>query len=396
MITDDANRTVLYAAIKLNSHTNLLPISQHLKYINYQYQKGEQKVFQPSKATIALLEDIERRIDPATEEDFQQQWRDFLHNKFNGDIFQPVRKKLSAPTVPTPKININDALADYDMMLQRELAVVSNNLNSTGQSLCVRANYGTGILSSVFGAKIFVMPYEMNQLPTTHAFNDTERIRAMVEAGMPDLETGFGKQVFEMGSIYKEVFSAYPKIQKYVHVYHPDLQGPLDIAELLWGGEMFYAMYDEPELVHAALSLITDTYTAFMDRWFELFPCTAEAKPHWPFVWHLGKIFLRSDSAMNLSPALYEEFSVPYDTKLLDHFDGGAMHFCGRGDHYIEMLCKIPKLYCVNLSQPQYNNMETIYSNTVDKGIYIVGFNRDRAREDLSRENGFNHCLHDA
>ena len=32
----------------------------------------------PSETTIALLEDIERRIDPETEEDYKAQWRDFL------------------------------------------------------------------------------------------------------------------------------------------------------------------------------------------------------------------------------------------------------------------------------------------------------------------------------
>jgi uroporphyrinogen-III decarboxylase len=96
---------------------------------------------------------------------------------------------------------------------------------------------------------------------------------------------------------------------------------------------------------------------------------------------------------MNLSPALYEEFSVPYDSLLLERFDGGAVHFCGRGDHYIEALCKIPKLYGVNLSQPEYNDMETIYRNTVDRGIPIIGFNAARAEEDVGRENGFRHLM---
>ena len=50
-----------------------------------------------SKETLALLEDIERRIDPETEDDFVQQWRDFLWNRFDGEIFNPERKKLSAP-----------------------------------------------------------------------------------------------------------------------------------------------------------------------------------------------------------------------------------------------------------------------------------------------------------
>ena len=215
----------------------------------------------------------------------------------------------------------------------------------------------------------------------------------MVERGLPDLDTGFGKRLFECGEIFAEVFSKYPKISKYVSVYHPDLQGPLDIAELLWGGEMFYAMYDEPELVHAALQLITDTYTAFMNRWNEICPLREDINPHWGTVWYRGKVLIRNDSAMNLSPDMYEEFAAPYDGLLLERFGGGAVHFCGRGDHYIGRLCKLSGLTGINLSQPQYNDMETIYRNTVDRGINILALNRDRARDDLGREGGYRHRL---
>ena len=114
-------------------------------------------MYQPSKQTIAMLEDIERRIDPDVEEDYQQQWRDFLYDRFEGEIFTPVRKQHTEPSFTYPKININDAIADYDLMLQSQLCGTSNALTKSG-NLCIRANYGTGILSSLFGAEIFVMP----------------------------------------------------------------------------------------------------------------------------------------------------------------------------------------------------------------------------------------------
>ena len=54
---------------------------------------------------------------------------------------------------------------------------------------------------------------------------------------------------------------------------------------------------------------------------------------------------------------------------------------------------EIPKLYGINLSQPQYNDMETIYRNTVDRGIAILAFNAARAAEDEGRAGGFHHLL---
>jgi len=346
-----------------------------------------------SDQTISLLEDIEIRIDPETEEDFEEQWRSFLYGKFEGEIFRPKRKKLSAPSFLSDSVNINDAVSDYDAMLRAQLINVSNALASEERTLAIRANYGTGILSSILGAQIFVMPREMNTLPTTRSVDGTDWIRAAVERGIPDLDNGFGKNVLEFGNICAEVFSKYPKISKYLNVYHPDLQGPLDICELIWGGEMFYALYDEPELVHGMLSLITDTYTLMMNKWFELFAPKKDINPHWETMWFRGKIVLRNDSAMNISPELYDEFSVPYDKLLLERFGGGMMHFCGRGDHYIESLTDIPGLSAINMSQPWLNDMEKIFKNTVDKGVAILAFNAGYAEKLKTREGGFRHLL---
>ncbi len=350
-------------------------------------------MFQPSQKTLALLEDIERRIDPEVEEDFQNQWRAFLYGRFDGEIFTPTRKRLSNPSIEYPKIYINDALKDYDLMLQMELGTLSYVLSNPSRTLgCWLGGYGTGLLSSILGAEIFIPPYECNTPPTTRTIGDNEKIRAIIDAGIPNLENGFGRPTLECGSIFAEAFSKYPKISKYVNIFHPDLQGPLDIAELLWGTEMFYAMYDEPELVHALLSLITDTFTAFLRRWQTIFPSKPDIN-HYKFYHYRGTIILRCDSAMNLSPELYREFAVPYDTRLYERFGGGMMHFCGKGDHYIEELSKTPGLTGVNLAQAQYNNMETIYRHTVDKGIKILMLDRKQAFLDKDREGGFHHCL---
>jgi len=167
----------------------------------------------------------------------------------------------------------------------------------------------------------------------------------------------------------------------------------LDILELMWGGDIFYAMYDEPELVHNAMSLISETYTKFMNEWYSLHPASDVMNTHWGAFYHRGKIVLRSDSAMNLSPELYREFSLPYDKLLLDRFDGGVVHFCGRGDHYIDLLCAQKGVTGINMSQPEYNDMEKIYANTVDQGIKIFSIQRSRAEADKGRGFGGNlHC----
>lgn len=348
-----------------------------------------------SENTVRLLNDIENRISPETEEDYILKWKDFWAGKCDDVIFAPHRKSVSAPTVALIDININDALADYDLMLYTQLVGVSKALSSGKGALSVRANYGTGILTSLFGADIFVMPRSQNTLPTTRSFNDTDKIHGVLEKGIPSFDMGFGKNVFEFGEMCREVFERYPKISKYVYMYHPDTQGPLDIAELLWGSEMFYSMYDEPELVHELLRLITDTYTRFLDKWFLMYPNKADLNAHWGFLMK-GNICLRNDSAMNLSPDFYREFAFKYDKHLLDYYSGGIVHFCGRGDHYIDILSSAENLTAINLSQPQYNNMNKIFDTAFNNGKKLLGLRADACDEYAARPDAVKSMIYKA
>ena len=323
-----------------------------------------------STYTSALLADIEKRIVPEVEDDFLLQWENFWNGNTKEIIFNPKRKVTSKPEIEIRKININDAIEDYDLMLASQMHKVNDALVSGRGALAIRSNYGTGIMSSLFGAKVFVMPREQNTLPTTMPFESLDDVKKALDRGIPDIKGALGEKVFNFGEFCKEVFKDYPKIEKYVQVYHPDTQGPLDIAELLWGSEMFYGMYDDPDLLHETIQLATDTYVKFLDTWFEMYP-NRKLNAHWDFIMR-GNICLRDDSAMNLSPDLYEEFAFKYDKYLLDYYGGGTVHYCGRGDHYIEILTGAENLTGINLSQPHLNDMDVIYNAAYNGGKKIL------------------------
>ncbi len=326
-----------------------------------------------SDYTIKLLEDIEKRIDPETEDDYRNQWKNFWYESSDTEIFVPKRKKVFSAGIEVKDIHINDAINDLELMLCSELAYVSKRLENASTSAGIRANYGTGIMTSLFGAELFEMPRSTNTLPTTKSWNDSDKVREILDKGIPDLRGGLGGKVFDFAELCNEVFEKYPKIKKYIDIYHPDTQGTLDIAELLWGGEMFYEMYDDPDFVHSVLRLITDTYKAFLDKWYSMVPKKEELSTHWTIM-HRGNILIRLDSAMNISTEFYDEYSKPYDSELFDYFDGGCIHFCGRGDHYIESLCKIKNLYGINMSQPEHNDMVKILGvlEKYDKKIFAL------------------------
>ena len=94
---------------------------------------------------------------------------------------------------------------------------------------------------------------------------------------------------------------------------------------------------------------------------------------------------VRDDSAMNLSPDMFNEFVRPYDQRLLDELGGGAAHFCGRGDHFIASMSELNGLHAIHMSQPELNDVEPIYVHTVDKGIKLIDLSRSAAEEAIRR-----------
>ena len=326
------------------------------------------------------LEDLDARIDDRQEADHLQAWLTFLNDGWPEEIFTPPGRKPAPTKVDWPQIHINDAIEDIDLMILSQLSACSKMLAEGGNcTLSVRCNYGTGIMAFPFGCEPFIMPRETGNLPTARPLASRDRIRKLLDAGIGDYRVGMSGRVFETAERFLEVFEKYPAIGRNVWLYHPDAQGPIDIVELVWGSDMFLAFYEAPDLLRAFLELVTDAYTAYMGDWFKLVPPRAEYSVHWGTV-QIGQLMIRNDSLMNLSPEIYVEFIRLLDQRLFDRFGGkGAIHFCGRGDHYIEAMSQMTGLTAVAMSQPHLNDMEVIYRSTVDKKIKLIGFNREAA-----------------
>ena len=331
------------------------------------------------------LDDLESRIDAQVEDDLYAQWRDFVDGRCQAGIFSPRRSRAVPARVEWPAVSVNRALDDFDTMILHQFGECSRVLaEGSGDLMCVRANYGTSILASLFGAELFMMDEELNTLPTSRPLpGGVAAMQKLVERGVPDVDNALGARTLEMGRRFVAVMTDYPKISKYVHVYHPDLQGPMDICEVLWGSAIFLDIVDMPGLVKSLLAVITEAYTRLMREWDAVVKPEGPCAVHWGML-HKGHIMLRDDSAMNLSPAMFDEFIKPFDQRLMDTFGGGAVHFCGRGDHFIESLATTRGLTAVQMSQTELNNMETVYRSTVDRGLKLLGLPRDAAEAALA------------
>ena len=328
------------------------------------------------------LEDLQDRIDENQEQFNYDNWVAFLDDRCGEEIFIPPGCEPSLPRVEWPEVTVNEALENQNAMLLQQFKSCSDILASGGgNTLSVRCNYGTGILASLFGCELFLMDESTDTLPATRPLDSIEKIKALLDKGIPDLSGGLGSKVFQMAQVFLDVFEKYPVLRRHVHLYHPDLQGPMDAAEIIWGSDIFYAFHDQPDLVRDFLRLLTDTYIAFMRRWYDLVGQPSIYSAHWDML-HKGSVMIRNDSLMNLSPQIYQDVVRPLDRQIFDQFGGsGAIHFCGRGDHYIQLMSEMPGLTAVAMSQPECNDMETIYRHTVDKSIKLIGFSLEHARK---------------
>lgn len=331
---------------------------------------------------IRCMDDLASRIDEDQESAIHAAWEGFLNGNVTEGYFKPPVRMPVAPNVDWPVYPVNDTLHDPQLMVLDQFRRVSDVLTQGGHAILnVRCNYGVSILTSQLGCEVIEMPVGQDNTPTTQALTGEDAIRDAIEKGVPDLRAGQGGDVWDTAELFLQIMEQWPVLGRWVSLYHPDAQGPMDNAELAWGSEIFMAFYDVPERVHAFLDLMTEHYIAFLGKWFELVPPKSN-NAHWGHK-HQGNIVLRDDSLMNLSPDIFAEFIRDREARCLRELGGGMIHFCGRGDHFIALMSQMQTdgLSAINMSQPHLNDMETIYTHTVDKGIKLIGFDAEWAQK---------------
>lgn len=324
------------------------------------------------------LADLEARLDEAQEERLFADYLSFADRKMTDrSYFEP--KRNPAPSkVDWPDVSFNETFEDYDKMIFKQLRRCNEQLaKGGGELLVVRPSYGIGLIPSLFGCELKFPPEGQDVLPSPLKL-EWERILELNEnfknGILPDLRSGLGQKCIDAGHRLEELLQAYPKLKKYLHLYAPDTQGPCDVAEAMTGSDFYYYLYDEEDAIHELTDLITDTFIRYIKLWKEEFPyCTDDYSFDYGLIYK-GGILIREDSACNISASLYDEYFLDADRRILEAFNGGLLHFCGKGDHLVPSFSSIEALTAINMSQPDMNKMdEVIYPNTIEKGIQIIG-----------------------
>ena len=225
--------------------------------------------------------------------------------------------------------------------------------------LQIQSEYGVGIMPSLFGA---TCSFAAGGRAWVEPLGGPENVAALLDRGVPDLDRGLLPRVLATLGLFRERLADYPKCSQGIHITQPDLQGCVDILHMLWGPGFFLGLYDHAGLVHELLDLIAETYVAVVRK---IQPYTTEAAGddciylHWALC--RGRLLLKNDTAIMLSPDMYAEFVRRHDERIFAELGGGGIHFCGCADHWREVMADTEGLRCVDFGQPDYNDMDAWY-----------------------------------
>jgi hypothetical protein len=91
--------------------------------------------------------------------------------------------------------------------------------------------------------------------------------------------------------------------------------------------------------------------------------------------WYVPKevgIRVSDDTAALLSPALYREFGVKYNSMIAKEFGGIVVHSCGDVSNVAEAMAEIPGLRGLDFTIPQVQNWEKVRDAVAGKTVLCL------------------------
>ena len=161
-----------------------------------------------------------------------------------------------------------------------------------------------------------------------------------------------------------------------------DTQGPLDSAALIFGHNTFLtAMMSHPKEVHHVLQMVTDLTIEYIEAYRAVvYQYGAEFVPSINYPWMPDGfgIQVAHDECVMISPAMHDEFAVPYLNQMSDAFGGLFVHSCGKWAHQVKSLAKVHNLRGLEFGASEAPYLPVIeFFNGKTVLVARVGLHRD-------------------
>lgn len=267
----------------------------------------------------------------------------------------------------------SETFDDPVAMMQSQLLdlVVPGLFLRDDNPMAIRSNHGAIQIASLLGANWTLLE---DNYPWVEPLVGVDRIEAVAAATAPVTPAqGVLPRSFDTLRFYRERLAAFPPCAEAVQISMPDLQGPMDTAEQLWGSSIFYAFTDTPALLERLLARVVDVMLTVIP-WFRCWTrdrLDPVANTQHGYVVP-GRLMLRDDSSIMLSPSMFAAHIRPHNARLVAAMGTASIHSCGRWDHLVDQMLTIPGLRGLDFGNPETMNMQAVYAACRERGVALT------------------------
>lgn len=267
------------------------------------------------------------------------------------------------------RIPYREVYRDPAKMLISELTrAYEGALLKDDRAYTIRANYGLVLLATMVGCPHW---QDQDNMPWAESVQSVEEIRAILDRGLPEMNSGIAGQVWETEAYFRETLAPYPKLSQTVRIGCPDAQGPFNTAVNIAGVNVYYLVNDDPDLVHRLMHFSTNLYLAVIHHHKRLMNEPMDVG--YSFSYKIrGGGRMSDDSAVMMSGQMYQEFVKPYNTRACQTTAGALLHFCGRGNQFFEHMTDTPGVTAIQFGNPEMQDFMARYQVAQAKKVCLL------------------------
>ena len=250
------------------------------------------------------------------------------------------------------------------MLIESLWDIIGWSRASSDAQLALRPNYGVGIVASVFGCTTSMGEHDMPWVASRPGKEE------LLNVDLDSLcEAGLIPRVIEFIQLARETLQPVPEL----HVYMPDLQGPMNTMFLLRQQDAFFDMRDDEVYYRKMMDLICDVYIRLTTLLKQELGEPLDGGYHGALYMSGGGVRVVDDVSIMLSPEMYEDFSLSYLRRCLEPFGGGWVHSCGDINHLLPLYLRADEIRGINFGEPEYYNFEQVLPQLAEHQVFCYG-----------------------
>ena len=227
----------------------------------------------------------------------------------------------------------------------------------------IKPNQGINIIAGAFGCKC--KPNDEAD-PWVDCLIREENADDVYKLKVPD---PVNNPYFEQAWKHVEALQAKSKIPLRV----VNVPSPLVTASLIWEYTSFIeALLIFPDEVHALMDKITEATIGYIKEMFKRITNLYGVSHEFWYVPKETGVRVSDDTAALLSPKLYREFGVKYNSMIAKEFGGIVVHSCGDVSNVAEPMMEIPGLRGLDFTIPQVQNWEKVRDAVSGKTVLAL------------------------